>query len=81
MKHFTFNVRCVFEMQFTWPASQVEDAAGLDGREDDSEAEPTGDALVALENELHQYLSQHYAVSNVRIPDKNLLLLGSDDER
>jgi hypothetical protein len=80
MKHFTFNIRCVFEMQFTWPASQVEDAAGMDGREDDSEAEPTGDALVALENELHEYLSQRYPVSKVRIPENKLLLLGSDEE-
>ena len=80
MKHFTFNVRCVFEMQFTWPASQIEDAAGMDGCKDDSEAEPTGEALVALENELHEYLSPHYAVSKLRIPEKKLLLLGSDEE-
>jgi hypothetical protein len=54
MKHYTFNVTCSFTMQFTFDAKGVE--RDPDGDYDDYE--PTEAAIVQLQDELQEYLSQ-----------------------
>lgn len=60
-KLYTFNVSISFEMSFTFNESQLQPAE--EGGEND--LDPTDDALVELQNELHEYLAKSYPVENV----------------
>lgn len=67
MKHHTFNVNCVFTMQYTVDESEI----GPDG-------EPTEEVVIALEKELGEYLHQNYVVNAVEVEVD--MLLGVDDD-
>lgn len=73
MKTYTFNFRCSFEMQFTWPQNCVCVEAG------EKEPGPTSEALVALERELRSLFVNH-AVSKLRIRTNSIVLLGTEDD-
>jgi hypothetical protein len=77
---YTFTVQCSFELQFTFPESDV--AQDPDG--DEGDLEPTERAIHALEAELYETLHQNYAVDEVQaFADSSCLLgtmPGSDDE-
>ena len=53
-KHFTYNVACSFNMQFTFPESDVEQSdEGGEGN-----MSPTDSALEALEKEIEECLME-----------------------
>ncbi len=67
MKHHTFKVSCGFTMQYTFDETEI----GPDG-------EPTEDAVIALEEELHEHLHQNFSIDFVDAePD---FLVGIFDE-
>jgi len=72
MKHYTFNVVCSFTMQFTFTESELQPDS--DGSE--SDVEPSDMALIKLEQELRDFLSQHYYVKNVEVYADSDALLG-----
>ena len=76
-KLFTYNLTCVFQMQFTFDESRVESAD-----EAGDEPDPTAEALAELENELREYIGQDYLVESVEIEDGGIgcLLLGISEE-
>ena len=55
-KHYTFNVRCSFSMQYTFTDDEVEPTE--EGGE--SDVDPTSAALKAIERELQEHLSEQY---------------------
>ena len=60
-KLYTYKVLCSFEMQFTFTEDEVvQDDGGNDG-----EMEPSDDALIALQEEISEELSQHWIVDKV----------------
>jgi hypothetical protein len=61
-KLYTFNVSFSFEMQFTFPSSDVQPAE--EGGKNDFD--PTDKAITALEKEVENYLAQVYPVTNVQ---------------
>ncbi len=67
MKHHTFKVNCGFIMQYTFEETEI----GPDG-------EPTEDAVIALEEELQEYLQQNYGVESVDV-EVDFLIGVSDD--
>jgi hypothetical protein len=60
-KFYTYNVSFSFEMQFTFPASDVEPAS--EGGKNDFD--PTDEALSALEKEVKEYLSENYTIGDI----------------
>ena len=60
-KHYVFDVYCSFKMQYTF----TEDEVQLDPGGDDSDFEPTDEALEALEHRLDEYLVGNYCVAEV----------------
>lgn len=76
MKHFTFNVVCSFTTQFTFTESEVQ--PDPDGSE--SDVEPSDLALIKLEQELRDFLSEHYYVVNVEIYADSDALLGIEND-
>jgi hypothetical protein len=68
MKHHTFKVTCGFAMQYTFDETEI----GPDG-------EPTEDAVIALEEELHEHLHQNYAVDFVDAEPDFVIGIYDDD--
>lgn len=73
-RHYTYSVTCVVQIQFTFDDGQV--------GADEADPTPTSNALAELENELSEYIGQHYAVESVDIEDGDdgCLLLGIDED-
>jgi hypothetical protein len=67
MKHHTFQVTCVFTMQYTFDESEI----GPDG-------EPSEEAVLALEEELQTHLHPNYGIDQVDV-EAGLLLGVVDD--
>lgn len=59
MKIYTYNMTCAFKFQYSFPANEVEREPG--GRK--SDMVPTEAAILDLEKELLEVLSQHYPVN------------------
>ena len=76
MKHYTFNVVCSFNMQFTFTENEVQPDS--DGSE--SDIEPSDSALTNLEQNLKDFLSQHYCVANVEVYADSDALLGIEND-
>jgi len=76
-KHFTYNVACSFNMQFTFPESDVEQSD--EGGEGD--VSPTDSALEALGKEIEECLGERFGgVANVEVCADFDDLLGVDDD-
>jgi hypothetical protein len=73
VQSFTFSFRCSFEMQFTWPKTEVCFEAG------EHEPEPTSAALAALEKDLISLFVDH-AISKMRIRPDSIVFLGKEDD-
>lgn len=67
MKRFAFVVNCGFTMQYAFDETEI----GPDG-------EPTKDAVIALEKELTEYISQNYGIDFLEADVDTLL--GISDE-
>ena len=76
VKKYTFRVFCTFEVQHTFGENEVE--PDPDG--DDTDVEPTDDALQAYGRELESYLAEHYSVSDVEVSTDSDLMLGVIEE-
>jgi len=60
-KLYTYNVSFSFNMQFTFPASDVQPSE--EGGEND--LTPTDEAIKSLEKEVEEYLLQNYPVTDL----------------
>lgn len=76
-QYFTYNVSCSFDFQFTFTGQEVEPAE----EGDETDFDPTEEALSALAAEIKEHLSQNYAaIENVEaFADFNDLLGISED--
>lgn len=76
MKHYTFNMTCSFNMQYTFTDREVEpDTDGIKG-----DFEPTDEALFQLEAEIRKYLEQNYSAVNIQVSTVSDALLGVVDD-
>ncbi|KQC08074.1 MAG: hypothetical protein APR62_05430 [Smithella sp. SDB] len=71
-KYYTFDVCVSFTLQYTFTDKEVE----LDMEGSEGDVEPTHDALVSLEKELDEYLSNNYVVSDVQADCESRSLIG-----
>jgi len=72
---YTFNVRCTFEMQYTFAAADVTRHSA-----DECDAEPTESAIRALGGELAATLNHKYGVTEVDVFTDPSCLVGSDED-
>lgn len=76
-KHFTYNVACSFNMQFTFPESDVEQS----DEGDEGNMSPTDLALESLGKEIEECLGEQFGgVTNVEVCADFDDLLGVDDD-
>lgn len=76
VNHYTFNVTCSFDMQFTFTERDVEQDS--EGNTDDFV--PTEEAMLQLEVELREHLEQKFGAANVEVYTDSDALLGVVDD-
>ena len=60
-KYYTYNVSVSFDMQFTFNEKDVQPSDGGD----ENDFDPSDQALLDLEKELEDYLSQNYSIDEI----------------
>jgi hypothetical protein len=76
-KHFTYKVACSFNMQFTFPESDVEQS----DEGDEGDMSPTDSALEALGKEIEECVCERFGgVANVEVSADFDELLGVDED-
>jgi len=70
---YTFNVYSSFQFQQTFTGSEVELDPGGDG----TEFEPTETAMAVLREEVDEFLSEYYSVSDLRLECDSQTFVGS----
>jgi len=71
-KYYTYQMSCSFQMQYTF--SQDELVKASEG--DENDFEPSDGSLINLQNEMREYLSQKWSVSDVEVDAEFDSLLG-----
>jgi hypothetical protein len=71
-KLYTYRVLCSFELQYTFPQSEVE----RDSDGDETDLSPTEAALAALGSDLTEVLGYNYVVSDFEAESDSNLLIG-----
>ena len=77
-KNYTFHVYCSFKIQYTF----TEDEVDRDPGGDETDFEPTDEALQALEHELQEFLGENYVIDDVDASaDSNSFIAAEEDEK
>lgn len=76
-KNYTFHVYCSFRLQYTFTEHEVERDPGGD----ETDFEPTDEALETLEGELQEYLGENYVVYDIDVSaDSTSFRVSEEDE-